>query len=580
MQRRTLTASESQLLADERIALSTLRDILVRLHASPANRGALARSIEQLDELFLLVVVGEFNSGKSAFINALIGQRVLKEGVTPTTAQVNILQYGDAAEREVTGPQLHVVTAPIDLLRDIHVVDTPGTNAVIREHETITADFVPRADLVLFVTSADRPFTESERLFLESIRNWGKKVVIVINKTDLFERDEELAEVVAFVGQHAQQLLGSRPEIFPVSARLAMRAKEGDDALLGPSRFAALEEYIRAKLDEGERLRLKLANPLGVGVNLATRYLQVVDEQIALLSDDLRLLEDVERQLAAYRDDMARQFTSRMAEIENVLHGMEHRGHAFFDEMLRLARVFDLLNKSRVQEGFEREVVADAPRHVEQRVSELIDWMVASDLRQWQRVTSQLAERRRQHRDRIVGDADMAGFDVERGRLLDSVGREAQRVVDSYDRRGEAALLADNARNAVATAAAVGAGALGLGAIVTIAATSAAADITGLIAAGVMATLGFFVIPARRRRAKAEMRDKITRMRETLERAMRSEFEQALRRGETRINDAVAPYSRFVRTEHQALETSRVELTTVSDQLVALRERIGALAAS
>jgi hypothetical protein len=81
-----------------------------------------------------------------------------------------------------------VLTAPAPLLRDIHIVDTPGTNAVIREHEAITAEFVPRSDMVLFVTSADRPFTETERAFLEQVRGWGKKVVVVINKVDILER--------------------------------------------------------------------------------------------------------------------------------------------------------------------------------------------------------------------------------------------------------------------------------------------------------------------------------------------------------------------------------------------------------
>ena len=160
---RILSPEQHALIGDERRVLASLRDELVQLHASPDAQDALAGSIEQLDELFLLVVVGEFNSGKSAFINALLGQRLLKEGVTPTTAQVNVLQYGSEPGRASPTPHLHLVTAPVDLLREIHIVDTPGTNAVIREHEAITAEFVPRSDLVLFVTSADRPFTESER---------------------------------------------------------------------------------------------------------------------------------------------------------------------------------------------------------------------------------------------------------------------------------------------------------------------------------------------------------------------------------------------------------------------------------
>ena len=54
---------------------------------------------------------------------------------------------------------------------------------------------MPRSDLVLFVTSADRPFTETERAFLEQIRGWGKKIVVVINKIDILESDAQVEEV-------------------------------------------------------------------------------------------------------------------------------------------------------------------------------------------------------------------------------------------------------------------------------------------------------------------------------------------------------------------------------------------------
>ena len=88
------------------------------------------------------------------------------------------------------------MTAPVELLRDVHIVDTPGTNAIIREHERLTTEFVPRSDLVLFVTSADRPFTETERPSSQRIRDWGKKIVIVVNKIDIFSTPSELDEVL------------------------------------------------------------------------------------------------------------------------------------------------------------------------------------------------------------------------------------------------------------------------------------------------------------------------------------------------------------------------------------------------
>lgn len=568
-----LSPDQDELLKEERRILGRLRLSLSKFDAAPEHQSALEKSIEQLDELFLLVVVGEFNAGKSAFINALLGSRVVEEGVTPTTAQINVLQFGDATDRQVREPALHVIAAPVPLLRDIHIVDTPGTNAIVREHERITAEFVPRSDLVLFVTSADRPFTETERVFLEQIRGWGKKVVAVINKIDILESDAQVEEVTRFVARSAQSLLGFDPDIFPVSAKLALRAKLGDPAVWPASRFEALERYVTATLDAPGRIQLKLLNPLGVAASLAEKHAAVVRERLALLQEDFATLEDVERQLAIYQKDLSRDLDLRMADIDRILLEMERRGHDYFDETMRIGRVVDLLNRSRVQQGFEQQVVADAPQKIEQKIGELVDWLVDMDLRQWQRVNEHLAERRRQHRSRIVGD-DAGRFLYDRARLIDSVGGDAQRVVDSYDRRREAQALADGARNAVAAAAAISAGAVGFGALVVAIATTAAADATGLIMASLVGTLGFFIIPAKRRRAKEELRIKIGALRDKLSSSLREQFGMEILKSGNRIRESVAPYSRFVRAEGENLQAVQSELGEATAALAALRSRI------
>ena len=574
MLNRILSDPQDELLREERRVLGRLQAALARFEAPQEQQRALERSIEQLDELFLLVIVGEFNSGKSAFINAIVGTRVAPEGVTPTTAQINILQYGEGVERTVRGTALHVITAPVPLLREIHIVDTPGTNAIIREHEAITAEFVPRSDLVLFVTSADRPFTETERAFLEQVRGWGKKIVLVINKIDILEGDRQVDEVRAFVSENARALLGFGPEIFPVSARLALRAKTGEPAAWADSRFEALERYIRETLDSPGRVQLKLLNPLGVGAAVTGRLSALVSARAALLRDDVTMLDEVDRQLAVYQQDLMRDFQFRIADIDKILLEMEQRGQAYFDETMRIGRVMDLLNRSRMQEGFEQEVVADAPRQIERKVGELVDWLVDSDLKQWQAVTKHLSERRRQYQDRIVGEADAGRFHYDRTRLLDSVGRESQRVIDSFDRRKEARELADNARNAVAAAAAVGAGAVGLGAIVTIAATTAAADVTGIVMASVLAAIGFFILPARRRKGKEEMRVKIADVRQRLSDALRGQFSREIEKSGERIRESIAPYSRFIRAEGEKLRAAGQDLDEIAGELAGLKLRI------
>jgi small GTP-binding protein len=555
-----LTPAEQDVLRDERRLLNDLRATLVRLGATDDTLAPLQQSIEQLDELFLLVVVGEFNAGKSAFINALAGTRLMEEGATPTTASVTPVRY-----------------------EDILIVDTPGTNAIIREHEAITSAYVPRADLVLFVTSADRPFTETERAFLEQIRSWGKKVVLVINKSDILTSDRDRDAVRAYVADNARRLLGVTPDVFFVSARLAFRAKTGEPQHWSESGFEALERYIRTTLDQAARTRLKLLNPVGVAGALIERFSTSVRERLDLLRDDVRLLADVEADIEVYASDMARQFSGRMAAVDNVLLEMERRGYDYFDDTMRIGRVVDLLNRSRVQEGFERQVVADAPQQIERRVDELVVWLVEADFRQWQRVTRHLAQRRSEFRERIVGDAqaeaDERPFNEERRRMLESVGVAAQRVVDTYDRRREASELADGARNAVAAAAAAGAGAVGLGTLVTVAASTAAADVTGIILASVIAALGFFIIPARRSQAKATMRRKIADVRARLSEALRKQFETEIARGIERLREGIGPYGRFVRSETASLQSSEGHLRDLERDLGSVRQRIDSLAA-
>jgi len=557
--------------------LGELAVALARFDAAAEDQLALERSVRQLDELFLLVVAGEFNAGKSAFVNALLGSRVLEEGVTPTTTRVQIVKYGATVGRTTTEAALDVVTAPVDLLSEINIVDTPGTNAIQREHEAITREFVPRSDLVLFVTSADRPFTESERAFLQGIREWGKKIVLVINKIDILERPEELETVRAFVADNGRTLLGAEPEVFAVSARKALRAKEnGDAALLAESRFEPLEKAIVTTLDERERVRLKLLNPLGVGARLAARTLDVVSGRLGLLDEDVRTLTDIERQLALYKEDMEREFRLRLSDVDRVLGEFENRGMAFFDDTVRLARFVDLLNRDRMKAEFEHRVVADVPQAIERRVQEVIDWLVAADLKQWQAVHDHLAQRRAQHADRIVGRGG-ATFDYDRNRLLDSVGREAQRSVETYDKDAESTRLAESVRAAVAGTALVGVGAIGLGAVLTHIAVTAAADVTGILAAGMVAALGLLILPHRRQKAKAELKAKIEDLRSRLMTALTGQFEREITRSLSRIDDAVAPYTRFVRAERDHLTRTRDEVQTIGQDLARLKVQVEAL---
>ena len=274
--------------------------------------------------------------------------------------------------------------------------------------------------------------------------------------------------------------------------------------------------------------------------------------------------------MALYEEDMARGFVLRMAEIDKVLLEMEQRGHDFFDEMLRIGRVFDLVNRSRVQKMFEDQVVGETPRLVERRVDELIDWMVDADFRQWRSVTVTPAARRREH-EGLLPDDDIGVFSSDRVRLIDSVGREAQRVVETFDRKRESAALAEGARGAAAAAA--GAGALGLGALVTAVATTAAAD--GRDCSWPARWLRSGSSSFRRSAARARRRCAERSPRCAIASPPRCDRSSRRRSsGAGRIRASVAPHSRFIRAEREKLDETAVAFRGSLDTLERVRAEL------
>ncbi len=547
---------------------------------------------EQLNGLFLLVIAGEFNSGKSSFINALLGERVLPEGVTPTTDRINVLRHGPEVTEQLREAYLLERTHPAEVLRELNIVDTPGTNAIIRRHEELTRDFVPRSDLVLFVTSADRPFTESERGFLEQIREWGKKIVFIVNKIDILTRPEEREEVIRYVRDNAAGLLGETPEIFAVSARQALEARGDGGQPAGPgtraaggggevgepekqlwesSGFGAVEDYLLNTLDQQERVRLKLLNPLNVGLRLASKYKEAAFERLKLLTHDVEAIQNIDQQLALFHQEMLRDFEPRLARLDVLLGDMERRGMRFFEETIRIGRIKSLMDSEGVKRTFEREVIGETPREIEDEVGRVIDWIVERNLKLWQDISA-FIERRQltRHREGMIGDVG-SSFNYNRQALLDSIGRVSREVVGSYNREQESRAIANEIQGTFATTALAQAGAIGLGTLVVTLVSSAAADVTGILLATALAIGGFYVIPRRRRQAKLDFERRIEQLRTHLKDVLTRQVHLELEQSTARINEAIAPYRRFVQSQQQQLNEARGELVATEDALLRLR---------
>ncbi len=157
---------------------------------------------------------------------------------------------------------------------------------------------------------------------------------------------------------------------------------------------------------------------------------------------------------------------------------------------------------------------------------------------------------------------------------MEALARESRRIVDTYDKNREAGMIAEGARNTVAASAAVEAGALGLGAVVTAVATTVAADVTGVLMAGVVAALGLVIIPAKRRQGKTKLREKIAALRAQLVQSLGSQFGREIDRSLQHINEAIAPYTRFVRAERGKLDETKARLESLRGEFERLKMKV------
>jgi small GTP-binding protein len=570
-----LNEAQKRIWTEERAVLQRALDVLSGWETAQADLEHLRRALQQLDELFLLVVVGEFNSGKSALINALLGESLLPEGPTPTTDRVYVLAHGQAGAPEFVQDDVRLLRYPAELLRQVRIVDTPGTNAVLRQHEAIARDFVPRSDLVLFVTSADRPFTESERAFLESIRQWGKKVVVVINKDDVLDGEAARREVETFVRSQVRRLLDFEPELFLVSARAGMRAPDSPAA----DGFRRFRNHLRDTLTQAHLVALKLRSPLGVAGKLAADYRATAAGRLQMLAEDAQALRLAEKQWEAYEAEMQAEFERHRARIENDLLQMTLRGEAFLDDRMRLLKIGDMLFQGRrMRAAFEKEVVADTSEKVAAHVQEVIDWLVERELGVWRRTAAELGRRRETSALHDAAQEVAGGFVYNRRQLLESLGAQAEDVIRGYDRLAEGERLTAAIQESVAMVGLVEVSAVGLGLVLKILLTTAAADATGLVAASVLGVLGLAIIPWRRGIAKREFRRKMEELRQRLATTLEESFRSELGRGLERLRQAMAPYRRFVLAEEDRLQRVATGLDEVSGRLVALESAVDEVA--
>ena len=590
-----LSRQQAELVALERRLVLRARDALLQVEGSRDDVDRLAKLVGEMDELFLLVIAGEYNTGKSTFINALLGDEVFAMGDLPTTREIAILRYGNVGPPEAIGDHTLLFHYPLDVLRDLEIVDTPGTNSIERMEEEITRGFVPRADLVLFVTSLLQPLTASEMGFLSHIREWGKKVIFIVNGVDRRNSDEQVDRVRAYLEREiSTRLGGAAPSTYFISALRALRAKmaarsapSSDGASASPvvpaapavpdprDEFPALERYLLETLREHERVRLKLLSPLGVLRHVLDRNVGALDTRLEVVHADGRVLGVVREQLSSYGAEMRTDSERYLLEVRSVLSEIERRGRSWLERTIRVGNLNFLRNKDAVENRFRAEVVADASREIEDVVNRMVDWTVKRNLKLWTAVFQELDA----HTARLRASGALAAhasteFQYNREDLFDRLRQPVERRLSEFNAEAEARAVMDSVREAVTHAFGINVLAVGLGAVVMAIFTTAALDITGLLTATLFAVAGWLLIPARRKRLIRELEAKIATLSTDLSALLANKFNEQLKRYEQELLDVIQPYERFLATERQKLERGLSELRGAQQDTTTLERRV------
>ncbi len=324
--------------------ITNLLDVLPSVDGIGEERIAQVRdALFHADHPYLIVFVGPFSSGKSSLINALLGKTdLLPVGPVPTTDRISILRYGETAQ-VMRASELDTVFHPSPLLQKVSFVDTPGLESIFQKHEDITRRFLHRADTVLLVMMATQAMTARNLEYMRMLRSYGKTVILILNQVDLLS-PEERETVRQYVIDQSSLQLGFKPEIWMMSARLGLEARNPDGTVDAEkwqaSGLEQLEHYIDDQLGDLARLKQKLQTPLSITQNVYQTALSAVRENQAALDQYQSISQNVEQQLNIHKREQDRTVRDLDDEITAKFTDATRRSSISIRQMFHLNRAF------------------------------------------------------------------------------------------------------------------------------------------------------------------------------------------------------------------------------------------------
>ena len=394
--------------------------------------------LQGLKNPFLFVVCGEVNAGKSTLINGLFGAAMCETNILPQTDKVMWYRYGEEVRDEEITPVLEERYRPIDFLHDFNIVDTPGTNSVMRGHQAITERFLPVADLVLFVFPVSNPWGAATWDFIAKFPEaLHGKVAFVLQQKDLRD-DKELAIIMEHMRQLALQKLGEKPQVFAVSGLMALEAKRRqpfEERAWRGSGYPDLEAFISHVVTNSPGRRQVLRDVRDATSGALRRIEEQIEDRTRLVGIHESFLRDLDAEVDQLRDDYSQETDGKFGGLAEVF---SDEGDEALVVLKRGVRLFPTLRSLFVRDDSPAAMEKSLSEAVQQAVQELAgvdgDYIEELCWKHWQRTTPLIEEKLGLTAPPIDGgDCDMQGTKEQ---FVKRLGRGARQAVTGLKLRG------------------------------------------------------------------------------------------------------------------------------------------------
>lgn len=537
-------------------ALFALTALAAESKAPPDDLHTLQGLSSGLRDPFLVVVVGEVKAGKSSLLNALFGRDFCRVDVLPATDRIHIFRYGNQVKDVQTSPHTVEMHRPIPFLRDFHIVDTPGTNTIVPEHQAITERFIPMADLVLFVFSITNPWGATAWQMLDLVqKTWLKNVVFVLQQADLRE-PLEVDLVIQHLRQTAMQKLGRSIPVFAVSAKKALLAKTtgiDKERLWKDSNFKLLESHINDVVTGSDarlgKLQIGCRTAKVILGNLATR----VRTSNSVVEHDEAQLRKIQATTQWMQEQTMRQIGGFLRSLEEAYDNAKIQGELALEERLKFwATVGLAFGKNDWMHEFQQKLEASLRESIKSKVEHILQ-LLETDLKSvHQQLHDALANGFKSVPPAQL-DAGLQEFSQARGKLLAKIELTLfEKMATDQIERQLASLFRETATwvRVPVGAAAIGAAAVGgiASGVSSSLAMAAVADVTGVLAA-CTAVVGTFAAFSKRTKILDTYRTQMSKKRGELVSAIGDHFKNTIELFYQQATRAFQPLEAFCEVE-------------------------------